>query len=257
MKRLIVANWKMHLGPSEASMLVKHLEAKLSEPPKHTEVVVCPPAIDLAPLARDLDRHKLKLGAQNIHYLDDGPYTGEISAAMLKGLADFALVGHSERRAMGEDDHLIAKKLAAAVRNSLTPVLCIGETLVERQHDLQKKVVVDQLTADLTHLTAEDLSGLAIAYEPVWSINHHDGHVTHHALPEDVRFAYVAIRETLEDLYGEAGTAGVRLLYGGSVDPDHCRAYLEMEHVDGLLVGTDSLNYEDFSKIIQVAESLA
>ncbi|HVQ44203.1 MAG TPA: triose-phosphate isomerase [Candidatus Saccharimonadia bacterium] len=255
MKRLIVANWKMNLGPGEASLLMRrldeHIEAKSS-----TEIVICPPAIDLYPLAKDLDRKKFKLGAQNVHYLDSGPYTGEISPAMLAGLADYVIVGHSERRAMGEDDSLIAAKLSAAVRNNLTPVLCIGENLHDHQHNLAERVVVDQLTAALANLTADDIAGLVIAYEPVWAINHHDGHPPRPATPDDIRFAYRAIRTTLEELYGEGGLAGVRLLYGGSVDPDHCRAYLEMDHVDGLLPGTSSLNYESFAKIVKTVQSL-
>lgn len=255
MKRLIAGNWKMNLAPHEAGLLAKRLETKLAPHPK-TEVVICPPAVDLFPLAKDLDRTRLKLGAQNIHYADEGPYTGEISAPMLKGLADYVIVGHSERRAMGEDDKLIAKKLAAAIRNGLTPILCIGETLNERQHGLSHKVVVDQLTADMRDLTAEDVAGVVIAYEPVWSINHHDGHSPVHATPDEISFAFTAIRTTLEELYGEQGVGGVRLLYGGSADPDHCRAYLEMRYVDGLLVGTASLNYESFAKIVKTAQSL-
>ncbi len=256
MKRLIVANWKMNLGPAEASLLVKRLEQKI-KPTSEVDVVICPPFVDLVPLARDLDHDKLALGAQTIHDADSGPFTGEISAPMLDGLANYAIIGHSERRAMGETDPMIAKKLAAAVRNHLIPILCVGENLHERGSGLAAKVVTDQLTADLRDLTAEDISGLVVAYEPVWSINHHDGKPVKHALPEDIKFAYSTIRTTLEELYGEAGPANVRLLYGGSVDPDHCRAYLEMQYVDGLLVGTDSLNYEDFSKIVATAQKLA
>src|SRR5579871_6458819 len=157
MSRLVVGNWKMNLGPAEASLLVSRLEQKLT-PHENTEVVICPPFIDLFPLAKDLDHKKLKLGVQNIYYLDEGPFTGEISGAMVKGLADFAIVGHSERRAMGENDKLVAKKVAAAIRNNLTPVLCVGETLDERHHNLSTKVVIDQLTADLSEVTAEDVA---------------------------------------------------------------------------------------------------
>ena len=251
--RLIVGNWKMNLNPGEASLLVRRLEDKIT-PKDNTEVVICPPFIDLYPIAKDLDHNKLKLGSQNIHYLDEGPFTGEISPAMLKGLANYAIIGHSERRAMGEDDRLIAKKMAAAVRNDITPILCLGETLAEREHGLQEKVVVDQLTAALGQLTAADVARIVVAYEPVWAINHGDGKSAP-ATPDQIRFAYTAIRTTLEELYGE-GVGGLRLLYGGSVNADHCGAYLKMEYVDGLLVGGASLNYEDFAKIITVAQSL-
>ena len=144
MKHLVVGNWKMHLGPHEANLLVQRLQQHI-EADSSVEVVICPPFIDLYPVARELDRKKLKLGAQNAFHLDEGPYTGEISAAMLKGLADYVILGHSERRAMGETDDLIAKKMAAAVRNDLIPVLCVGETLTERHHNAPPKVVTDQL----------------------------------------------------------------------------------------------------------------
>lgn len=255
MKRLIAANWKMNLSPGEASLLMKRLDTRI-DTKSNTEIVICPPAIDLYPLAKEIDRKKFKLGAQNVHYQDEGPYTGEISPAMLRGLADFVLVGHSERRAMGETDTVIAKKLAAVIRNNLTPILCIGENLHDHQHNLSEKVVVDQLTAALADVTAADISGLVIAYEPVWSINHHDGTPVKHATPDQIKFAYRAIRTTLEELYGEGGLDGIRLLYGGSADPDNARAYLEMDYVDGLLPGTASLNYESFTKMVKIAQSL-
>jgi len=256
MSKLIVGNWKMNLGPQEASLLVKRLEKEI-EPHPEVEVVVCPPFIDLVPVAKDLDRKKLKLGAQNLNHLDEGPQTGEISGTMLKGLVDYVIVGHSERRAMGENDKLIAQKMAAAIRNGLTPVLCIGEHLDDREHGLAEKVVVDQLTADLSMLTASDISGIVVAYEPVWAINKHDGKPPKPATPGEIRFAYRAIRTTLEELYGEEGTTGVRLLYGGSSNHENARAFLEVEYVDGLLPGTASLNYEQFSKMVKVAQDLA
>jgi triosephosphate isomerase len=255
MKKLIAANWKMNMNPGEASLLVTRLSGKIEADPG-TEVVLCVPAVDLYPLAKEIDHKKFKLGAQNIHYLDQGPFTGETSGAMIKGLAKYVLVGHSERRAMGETDKTIALKMAAAIRNNLVPILCIGENLHDRQHGLAEKVIVDQLTAGLGELTAEEVAGIVIAYEPVWSINHHDGTKPKPATPDDIRFAYPAIRTTLEELYGEGGLQDVRLLYGGSADPDHCRAYLEMEYIDGLLPGTASLNYESFAKMVKTAQGV-
>lgn len=252
MKRLIAGNWKMNMAPGEASLLVGHLNKAVTS---HSEVdvVLCAPFIDLYPLAKEIDHKKFKLGAQTLHQLDSGPYTGEISGPMLKGLVEYVIVGHSERRALGETDKVIAAKLAAAIRNGLKPILCVGESLHDHEHNLAEKVVVDQLTAALSLVTAEDMKHLVIAYEPVWAINHHDGHTPAPATPDQIKFAYRAIRTTLEELYGEAGTAGVRLLYGGSASPDHARAYLEMPYVDGLLVGTASLNPADFAKIVATA----
>ncbi|MBW4061090.1 triose-phosphate isomerase [Candidatus Saccharibacteria bacterium] len=252
MARLIVANWKMNLDPAAAIKLVTKLEPKI-DPSERVEVVILPPSIDLYPLDETIDKTKLKLGAQNIHYLDEGPFTGEVSAAMLKGVIDYALIGHSERRAMGEDDKLIAKKVAAAYRNGITSIVCIGENLDQREHKLSSKVVVDQLTADLALVTAEEVKDIVIAYEPLWAISHGDGK-GRHATPDDIRAVLRAIRSTVEDLYGEAGGVGMRLLYGGSVNADDCMAYLGMDEIDGLLVGGDSLNYEDFASIIDASD---
>lgn len=256
MKRLIIANWKMNFAPGEASIFLRHLTEKVPVS-SGVEVVLCPPFLDLHPMAQEIKTHQFKLGAQNLSQFDNGPYTGEISGNMLRGLVDYVIVGHSERRAMGETDKQIAAKIAAAIRNNLTPILCIGETVHDREHGLSEKVVVDQLTAALANVTAKEVAGLVIAYEPVWAIDHHDGHHVVPATPEQIRFAYRAIRTTLEELYGEAGTHQVRLLYGGSVNAEHTRAYLESEHVDGLLVGTASLNADDFSKIVDTAADVS
>ncbi len=255
MKRLIAGNWKMNLNPGEASIFLKHLDENI-EASDNTEVVLCVPSIDLYPLAKEIDRKKFKLGAQNIHYLDNGPYTGEISAAMIKGLAQYVLVGHSERRAMGETDKDIAKKMAAAVRSGLVPILCVGENLHDRQHNLTEKVVVDQLTADLADLTAEEVAGIVIAYEPVWAINNQGAGKAVPATPDDIRAVYPAIRNTLEELYGEGGLEGVRLLYGGSANDENTKAYLGVEYVDGLLPGSASLKYDTFAKMVKIAQGL-
>ncbi len=248
MKRLIAANWKMNFGPGEASLFVAQL-AKHVPVVASTEVVLCVPTIDLYPLHHDAATQRFTLGAQNLHPADHGPYTGEVSGSMLKGLAKYVLVGHSERRAMGETDKEIAAKLAAATRNGLKPILCVGERLDDRHAGVSRKVVVEQVEAALDELAADDVHDLTIAYEPVWAINHHDGHVVHHAVPADFKTILPAIRNVLEDRYGAAG-AKVRLLYGGSVEPDHTKAYLEAPLVNGLLVGTASLNSADFAKIV-------
>lgn len=248
MKRLIVGNWKMHLTPGEASLLVKRLEQHI-EPHANTEVVICPPYIDLYPLAKDIDRKKLKLGAQDAHHLDEGPYTGEISAAMLKGLVQYVIIGHSERRAMGETDATIAKKVAAAVRNDLIPVVCVGETLHDRHHNLSIKVVTDQLTADLALLTAEDVAKIVIAYEPVWAIG-----AGTPATPEQIKPAITAIRTTIEELYGETASGGTRVIYGASVAAEFVNSILSIDGVEGLLPGGASLNYAEFSKIVKAVQ---
>jgi triosephosphate isomerase (TIM) len=244
MKRLIAGNWKMNLTPGEASVLLKHLD-KAIEPHNNVEVVLCAPFIDLYPLSKEVDHKKFKLGAQNLHPKDHGPYTGEISGAMLRGLVEYVIVGHSERRAMGETDKFIAEKVAAAVRNGLTPILCVGETLHDREHKLSTKVVIDQVTASLAMVTSEDIAKIVIAYEPVWAIG-----AGTPATPDQIRPCIRAIRSTIEELYGET-TAGVRIIYGASVAPEFVGAILNIPGVDGLLPGGASLNPADFAAIVK------
>jgi triosephosphate isomerase (TIM) len=250
MAKLIAGNWKMNLNPTEGSMLLHRLGEKV-KPSEDVEVVLCPPFIDLVSLAKDLDHQKFKLGAQNMHYLDEGAYTGEISPMMLKGLVSYVILGHSERRIhFGEDDKLIAKKMAAAVRHGITAILCVGETLLEREHGLSTKTVIDQLEASLNLLTASDISNLVIAYEPVWAIG-----TGRYAKPDEIMPVIKAIRGTIEELYGEEGCAGLRVLYGGSVMAENAAAYLKIDGVDGMLVGGASLNYEEFAGIIKAAQA--
>jgi triosephosphate isomerase (TIM) len=254
--KLIAGNWKMHNNPHQASLLTHRLDQKIAAHPG-VEVALCVPFIDLYPLSKDLNRAKFKLGSQNLYSLDEGPYTGEVSAAMLQGLVDFAIVGHSERRLhFHENDKLIAAKTAAATRHRIRPILCVGDTLLDREHGHAKKVVVDQLTAGLSGVTDDEVAALVVAYEPVWAISSGDGR-GHFAKPDEVAPMLAAIRQTISDLYGGESLDRIQLLYGGSANPDNCRAYLEMTGVDGLLVGGASLNYEEFAAIVKVAQSLS
>lgn len=254
--KIIAGNWKMHFNPAEASLLVHRLDDKIKAD-KNVEVVFCPPFIDLYPVFKEINHDKFKLGSQNIHYLDEGPYTGEISPTMLKGLVEYAIIGHSERRQhAGETDKVIQKKMAAALRNTIKPILCVGETLVEREHHAAKKVVTDQLTADLHLVTAEEMEDVVIAYEPVWAISSGDGKGKF-ATPDEVAPQIAAIRHTIEELYGEEVGQKIQVLYGGSANPDNCKAYLGMDGIDGLLVGGASLNYEQFAAMVSCAQEIA
>ena len=249
MSTLVIANWKMHLNPKEGLSLVKKLQERIL-PKRGVEVVLCPSFLDIVPIKGILDRQKFKLGAQNCHYLDDGAVTGEVSAAMMRGLVNYVIIGHSERRVQfEEDDKLIAKKLAAAVRNDLRPILCVGENLNQRQSKLSVKVVVDQLSADLALLTASDVDNLIIAYEPLWAIG-----TGEYATPDQIQPVISAIHRTIEEIYGEGGASGVQVIYGGSVTPDDAAAYLSVDGVDGWLVGGDSLRYEHFAQIVEIAQ---
>lgn len=248
MKRLIVGNWKEHFNPGAASAYYNKLNKLIDT--SESEIVLCPPMLDIYALSGEIDRKKFGLGAQNLFYENEGPYTGETSAAMLKGLVEYAIIGHSERRIkFGEDNLMIAKKVAAAQRNKIKPILCVGETLVERGDELTSRVVVDQLTVALHYLTKPELAQLAVAYEPVWAIG-----TGNFARPDDVAPVATLIHQTIRELFGDDAPE-VRVLYGGSVDPDNAAAYLKLDGIDGLLVGGASIIAEQFAHITSAAEA--
>jgi len=248
MTGLVIGNWKMNLGPAEAVKLATRLD-EIIEPTHDVEVAVCPPTIDLVPVAEVLKGSPIQLGAQNANAADAGAYTGEVSAAMLSGLVRYVIIGHSERRAMGETDDEISRKVAAVVRNGLTPVLCVGEKLLDRQHGVAGKVVHDQLVAGLGGLTAAEVAHVVVAYEPIWAIGSGEA-----ARPDDVKPVVSAIRRTVEELYGAEGTVGLRVLYGGSVSAANAADYLHGAEADGLLVGGASIRSEEFAGIIKAVK---
>lgn len=251
-KKLIVGNWKMHLNASQSSLLVHRLQERI-ETHNNVEVVLAPSFLVTQPLSIQIDRRKFKLAAQNCYWQDEGAFTGEVSATMLHDLVDYILVGHSERRyVFGEDDDLIAQKMSAVVRNDITPILCIGENSTERKAGETKQVIHDQLMVDLKNLTSEDMSELVIAYEPIWAIG-----TGNFAKPDQVAEAVETIRHNISELYGHSAAETIRVLYGGSVNPDVVRGYLEISGVDGVLVGGASLNYEHFSRIVEIAYEVA
>lgn len=247
----IVGNWKMHQTPEEAVRLVERLQKK-AKPQTHVTTVVCPPFVDLLAVHGQAESDIIKLGAQNLNEQDEGALTGEVSGPMLRDLVDYVIVGHSERRIhFHETDKQVALKVAAAVRNGLQPILCVGEKLIERRNNHSQRVVVDQLRGSLSQISDDDIRDLRIAYEPVWAIG-----TGEFATPEQVDPIVGVIRATIEELFGEAASSQVEVLYGGSVNPGNAAAYLKLEHVNGLLVGGASLNYEEFGAIIALAAGL-
>lgn len=244
-KKLVVGNWKMNLSNGEALSLVAHIEKLVSASAK-VDVVVCPSFVALELLHEKLEPLKLKLGAQNIHYLDHGPFTGEVSASMVKEFVDYVIVGHSERRAMGETNDLIARKVAAAVRNDITPIICVGENLFERQDEETAQVIQDQLSAALVMLTTKEVARVAVAYEPVWAIG--TGEI---AKPEQVKAAVKVIRHTIAHQFGESTAEQVRVLYGGSVEAEFAQEYMKLKSLDGFLVGGASLRPLEFVSIVK------
>ena len=252
-KILVVANWKMNLNTHEASTLLHRLHQVI---PTHrtVEVVLAPNVLVLQPISVELDRHKFKLAAQNAYYRDHGAFTGEVSFTMLQDLVHYCLVGHSERRIyFNETLEVVRDKVAASVRNGITPILCIGETKQERTENQTKQVIHDQLVTALFRLTSEEVSEMVIAYEPVWAISTFGGEV---AKPHDIEAVLKYIRHQIAELYGARVAEDVRLLYGGSVDEASAAAYLSLADCDGALVGSASLNYEKFASIVDTAYRL-
>ncbi len=253
-KTLIVGNWKMHLNTHEASLLLHRLSQHIKTH-RDIEVVLAPSMLVLQPLSREIDPRKFKMAAQNAYHKDEGAYTGEVSFAMLRELIDYALVGHSERRhVFGETLEEVRDKVTASVRNGITPILCIGETKEEKLAGETAKVLHDQLMTAISDLTAEDVKTLVVAYEPVWAISNGSNYAKHDiATPDQVSKAVKLIRHNISELYGAETAEQLRVLYGGSSNPENTRAYLSVEGVDGLLPGGASLNYHEFPKMVDIA----
>jgi triosephosphate isomerase len=252
-KTLLVANWKMNLNTSQASMLVHRLHER-TRIQRGIEIVLAPSMMVLQPLSVQIDRRKFRLAAQNAFHKDDGPYTGEVSFSMLRDLVHYVIVGHSERRIhFGETLPMIRDKVEGAIRNEISPILCVGETKQERKEGHTRQVLHDQVTTALHNLTAHDVANVVIAYEPVWAISTFGGEI---AKPDQAAESIAFIRHQVEQLYGPKVAKQLRVLYGGSVDDSTVRGYLEVEGCDGALVGGASLNPYKFAGIIEAAYRL-
>jgi triosephosphate isomerase len=244
---VFAANWKMHHGPTDARAFMRAFLAHNTRRPDR-ELLFFPPALSLTTVGEAIkDRPDIRLGVQNIHWEDKGAFTGELSAPMARDAgADVALIGHSERRhVFGERDEDTAKKVAAAVRAGLIPMLCIGEQLGERERGETEQVVLRQLRAGISQVEPHVVAGMLIAYEPVWAIG-----TGKTATPEDAAAIHRVIRAELRGLLGEKAQ-GVRICYGGSVNRGNASALLEAEDVDGLLVGGATLDAEGWSSIVR------
>ena len=244
---VFAANWKMNHAPSAARAFVAAFTARWS-PRDDRTVILCPPAIAMTTVVQALaNRSDIAVGAQNIWTEDKGAFTGETSAAMVKDAgARYVLVGHSERRhVFGETDDETAKKCAAAARNGLTPILCVGELLAQREENTTNDVVLRQLRAGLSELSRETVASMAIAYEPVWAIG-----TGRTATPNDAAAVHAVIRAELGKRVGPEAES-VPILYGGSVNAGNARSLLAAEGVNGLLVGGASLEVESWVAICE------
>ncbi len=252
-KLLIVGNWKMHLSVHQSSLLVHRLHERIA-PHRDVEVVLAPSMLVLQPLSVEIDRRRFRLCAQDAYYKDEGPCTGEVSFAMLGDLVHYAIIGHSWRRLnFGDTLDVVRDKVQAAIRNDIAPIICIGETKQERDAGEAKQVVHDQLTTALMNLTSKDIENVVLTYEPVWAISTADGII---AKPHDAQEMIRFMRSQVSELYGERAAANMRVLYGGSVNEHDVHSYLELPEVDGVLVGAASLNYHQFSEIVNIAHQV-
>lgn len=247
-RRLIIAgNWKMNKTVAEAMVLVNGLKRELATI-KEIDVVVCPPFTALSDVSRSILDSNIRLGAQNMSEHTYGAHTGEIAAGMLREFSvRYVILGHSERRQFQkEDDALVARKALAAHAAGLKPIVCVGETLAEREGNQTERVVEKQLRGSLAGLTSEQMEETIIAYEPVWAIG-----TGKTATAQQAQDAHAFIRRILEQMHEDTVARRVRIQYGGSVKPSNAKQLMSLPDVDGALVGGASLDDRSFADIIK------
>lgn len=241
---LIAGNWKMNKTPEEAVKLINSLKPLVQN--AAAEVLVCPTFVALSDVLKAAEGSNIKTGAQNMYHQDNGAYTGEISPAFLKAMnIEYVILGHSERRQyFGETNEEINNKVAAAFKHGLKPILCVGETLEEREAGITFNVIGEQVKKCLENLQQYDLEAIVVAYEPVWAIG-----TGRTATKEDANEVIGFIRQQLKEALGEKLSLNTRILYGGSVKSSNIRELMEMPEIDGALVGGASLDPQEFAKI--------
>jgi triosephosphate isomerase len=249
-KKIVAANWKMNMTLAEAARYIESLLLDLGEI-REVDVVIVPPFTAIAKVTECLGKaQNIKVGAQNMHWEKNGPFTGEISAALLRDLfVRYVVLGHSERRALfRETDEIVNRKVRAAHEATLRPIVCVGETLEQRDAGKVEKVLSTQLKGSLAGLEAKELQETIIAYEPVWAIG-----TGRNAAPDQAQEAHAFIRRTLSKMSDEPTADRIRIQYGGSVKPDNARDLMSQPDIDGALVGGASLDPRSFALIVQAA----
>ena len=248
---IVAANWKMHKTHLEAIQAVQKLSYLLDQDDSEkVEVVICPPFTALRSIETliDSDRLPYGLGAQDVHFEEQGAFTGEVSPGMLEALrVSYVIVGHSERRELfGETDGSVNRKVRAVFAHGMTPILCVGETLDERESGFTEEKVTGQIERGLQGVEAEDAARLVVAYEPIWAIG-----TGRNALPDDAGQVIGLIRQTIASRYSDELADGIRIQYGGSVKPGNIRDFMAHPEIDGALVGGASLDPEEFALIVK------
>ena len=242
-KPIIAGNWKMNLTPSQGVELINQLKPLVKD--TNCEVVVCVPATDIYAVGQALKGSNIKLGAENVHFLDNGAYTGEISADMLLELGvEYVIVGHSERRRyFNETDNTVNLRTLQAIKKGLIPIVCVGETLIEREEGRQEEVLKRQITEGLKGV--EDITKIVIAYEPIWAVG-----TGKSATSEQANQTIGYIRNLLKEIFCEKCALQVRIQYGGSMNSSNAKSLMAMSEIDGGLIGGAALKAEDFAKIV-------
>ncbi len=249
-RKVIAGNWKMNNNLSESQNLITKLISGLSGEKLNCEVIICPPFTSLSEASSLIKNTVIKLGAQNMYFEENGAFTGEVSASMLKSVGcEFVILGHSERRTIfGEPDQLINKKIKKALQSGLKPIFCVGETLDERESGITEQVVKRQVTEGLKEISANDMDKIIIAYEPVWAIG-----TGKTATPQQAEEVHLFIRNLVKDLYSVSIAENLVIQYGGSVKADNAAELLSQKDIDGALVGGACLKADSFISIIKSA----
>ena len=242
---IIAGNWKMHMSIADAKAFVETVKPQVAG--TDVEVVICAPFTLLKDLKEVTKGTNIKIGAQNMHFEEKGAFTGEVSPLMLKEIGmDYVIIGHSERRQyFNETDETVNLKVKKAIEHGILPILCVGESLEQREANQTKDIVRNQITADLKGISAEVLPQVVIAYEPIWAIG-----TGKTASAEDANDVIAFIRETLTSLYDDTVSEEVRIQYGGSVKPDNVEEIMNQSDIDGALVGGASLKPDDFVALV-------
>ena len=244
-RKVIAGNWKMNMLPNEAMAFIKNIETIIKN--TKNEVILCVPYTDLFYSLLTAQDTNIKIGAQNMHWEESGAYTGEVSAKMLKSInVEYVIIGHSERRQyFAETDETVNLKIKTAIKNELKPIVCVGETLEQRESGKAEEIITTQTKLALEGIDKNDVSKIILAYEPIWAIG-----TGKTATSEDANNSIKAIRKKASELYGEQIANEIIILYGGSVKPENAKELFSTSDIDGGLVGGASLKVEDFGKII-------
>ncbi len=245
-KPVMVGNWKMYKTPAETTAFFEKFRPLAGNPP-HCEVVICPPFTNLAAAVEAAQGTAIRIGAQNIGWAKEGAFTGEVSGPMIQSTgATHVIIGHSERRQyFGETDETVLKRTQAALEFGLTPIVCVGERLEEREAGRTEAVLISQFQNGIAPLTPQQFDRIVIAYEPVWAIG-----TGKTATPEIAADAHRVIRAQARDKFGKAAGDAIRILYGGSVKPDNVKSLMAQPEIDGTLVGGASLDSGSFASIV-------